>query len=392
MDDTNEKQPVFQEPVWVISRTGFGIPKDIELYPEIKADAVIEYVISDFARYMLDPNPMEIEKRLVGCEIHRKPSRKAVLRSKINQWIPWIGKAKEVPPDLVLAQPLLEAPSPKDRHFVHHVDQINELLRAYDGVPRTLSSLDRENVSDIVGICEDIDGNRSILHLEGDIQNKMDYMKMNFAKNVKVILESRQLSSGLFEMRGFDFSSYRPENQYRLIRFFSNGESKACVIGTDKKVEYWITDMNVIQYMLLLDQSIQENIKFQNAFRLCISGERTPIKILFNSNFEIGYTDSYLPELYRDIFKTCHLGLHEKDVVVASLNQLKLGVAFTYTMKEHAGKQKLFTHISVLHNVKALETIRRHLPKLYSEINKRIPISDTRRFYLLDSIRGYIYA
>ena len=84
--------------------------------------------------------------------------------------------------------------------------------------------------------------------------------------------------------------------------------------------------------------------------------------------------------------------MDEKDVIVESLNQLQLGVAFSYVMKNESGKSKLFTQISVLHNIKALEPIRQRLPKLYSEINTRIPISDTRRFYFLDSIRGYTYA
>lgn len=392
MDDETEKQSTFQHPIWVISRTGFGVPKDIELYPEIQADAVIEYVISDFAKYMLDPNPMEIQKKLVGCEIHRRQSRTARLRSKISQWIPWIKQTEDVPPDVLLSQPLLEAPSQTDKHFVHHIDLINEMLRPYDELPKALSSMDMEQVSNIIGICEDVDGNRSILHLEGSIPNKIQYMKSNYAENVNVILDSRQLAPGLFEMRGFDFQAYHPDHQYRLIRFFENGESKACVIGPDKQIEYWITDMNLIQYMLLLDQSIQDNKKFQQAFRLCISGELTPIKIMFNTNFEIGYSDTYLPEAYQEIFKTCNLRIHEKDVIVESLNQLQFGVAFTYSLNDDNGKQKLFTHISVLHNIKALDPIRLQMPQVYSEINKRIPISDTRRFYLLDSIRGFVYA
>ncbi len=392
MEIKNNKQAVSQRPIWIISRTGFGIPKDIELVSEIKAESIVEYVISDFAKYMLDPNPMEIQKRLVGCEIHRSQPEKTTFGSSLSKWIPWKKKAEAGPPDILLAQSPIEAPSRKDKQFTDHVDLINESLRPYDVLPRTLSSLDMDHVSNIVGICEDIDGNRSILRLDGDIPSKVNYMKNNYSRNVNVILESRQLAPGLFEMRGLDFTSYNPDNQYRLIRFFSNGESKACVIGADKSVQYWIQDMNLVKYMLLLDQSIQENKKFQDAFRQCITGELMPIKILFNTKFEIGYTDSHLPEAYQDIFKTCNLGMDEKDVIMESLNQLQLGVAFSYVMKDNTGKQKLFTHISVLHSIKALEPIRQRLPKLYSEINKRISISDTRRFYVLDSIRGYVYA
>ena len=39
--------------------------------------------------------------------------------------------------------------------------------------------------------------------------------------------------------------------------------------------------------------------------------------------------------------------------------------------------------------MKALEPIRNVLPNIYSEINKRVCVSDIGRFYLLDSIKGY---
>ena len=57
-----------------------------------------------------------------------------------------------------------------------------------------------------------------------------------------------------------------------------------------------------------------------------------------------------------------------------------------------SGQNKLYTQISVMHNVRALEPLKNELPQLYSEINKRASFSEAGHFYLLDSIRGYINA
>ena len=88
-------------------------------------------------------------------------------------------------------------------------------------------------------MCEDIGGNRSLLNLKGDINEKIGYMVSYLSKDVGVVLEKARVSDGLFEMSGFDFSSYDAKNSHRLIKFFSDGKTKCCVIGFDGKVEYW---------------------------------------------------------------------------------------------------------------------------------------------------------
>jgi hypothetical protein len=42
-----------------------------------------------------------------------------------------------------------------------------------------------------------------------------------------------------------------------------------------------------------------------------------------------------------------------------------------------------------MHDFRALETIKSHLPNVYSEINKKALVSDAGKLYLLNSIRGY---
>ena len=75
-----------------------------------------------------------------------------------------------------------------------------------------------------------------------------------------------------------------------------------------------------------------------------------------------------------------------------SLNQMQLGIAFNYLSDTDSSDPKVFTHISVMHNVRALDPIRDKLPELFSKINQRILASDHRRFYLLDAIGGCLNA
>jgi hypothetical protein len=49
----------------------------------------------------------------------------------------------------------------------------------------------------------------------------------------------------------------------------------------------------------------------------------------------------------------------------------------------------MVTLISVLHDLRALELLRKNLPQVYGEIKKHIHTSEAGSFYLLDSIEGF---
>ncbi|MGD9123335.1 MAG: hypothetical protein PVG59_21825, partial [Desulfobacterales bacterium] len=56
--------------IWVISE-GRESQFDLsQIDAGIDNASVREYQISDFGCYLLNPQPIEIEKRLIGCEIH----------------------------------------------------------------------------------------------------------------------------------------------------------------------------------------------------------------------------------------------------------------------------------------------------------------------------------
>jgi len=95
-----------------------------------------------------------------------------------------------------------------------------------------------------------------------------------------------------------------------------------------------------------------------------------------------------VPQVYKEIFDTYKLERKDRKVIVKSLNNLQLGISFKYLQKSGCEEEKPLVNISVMHNVKALEPIKEHLPQVYSEIDKIAPETDAGRFYLLDEIRG----
>jgi hypothetical protein len=48
--------------------------------------------------------------------------------------------------------------------------------------------------------------------------------------------------------------------------------------------------------------------------------------------------------------------------------------------------------MSILHDLRALEPLRKSLPALYAEMSKRAFTAEAGRFYLLDSITGAAHA
>lgn len=379
--------------VWIIS-TGRHVKLDLTKVCEgIGMTFVKEYRISDLARYLLDPNPIEVRKILLGCEVRYRQTFSDKLREKLRQISPQklhrLFKDKAILSETLMANRDNKGPALKDKGFELYVEKIRSALRAYDPVLKRLSKLDRHRIFNIIGICEDIGGNRSLLNLKGYIDEKIGYMANFLLRDVGVVLEKARVSDGLFEMSGFDFSSYDAKNSHRLIKFFSDGKPRCCVLGFDGKVEYWVDDMDLINQMHLLEHSIKANPKFSNSLSLCTKGDAKPLRLLFKKHLEIDYTKSPLPALYKNLFDLYDIATSMKNAVMNSLRNLQFGILFNYVPVSGTGEKKLFTNVSVMHDVSALEPIREELPELYSMINKMAFVTDAGKYYLLDAIRGY---
>lgn len=394
MTATHKRRVSSPADLWVISQGQNTIRDfsagDKKIYREVAR----EYRISDLAVYMLNPNPVEVKKKLIGCEIyHQQPFREKVkekIRQKLPKKLRGLLKDNHIKPE-ILIRPLAPKIGPlKDKELQSHIDKIYSSLRPYDPIFTKLSQLDSNKLSDIKGITRDMDGKTSKLTLQGSLDEKVKYMIYYILQDVKVIIQKAYLSDGLFDMSGFDFESYNSKNLHRLIQFSHDGKSKACVLDSQGKVRYWIDDVKFLQYMHILEQSIRINPQLNDSLTLCAKGKGKPFKLLFSNQLNIDYSEDFLPMAYREVFKNCRLGLNERAIVLNSLKNFQRGISFNFIPQTGSIEEKLITNISVMHDLKALMPIKDNLPCLYSEMNKRATASEIGKFYLLDSIRGYI--
>ncbi len=379
--------------IWIISQ---GRPSDIDLDRIVEADAAgpcKEYKISEIGRYLLNPNSIEIKKKLVGGEIHYKQGPIKKIRKAFNKILPGASRREKknsgLSPEVIVSRYKLQIPPVKDSHLELHLNQIVDQLRPYDSVARKLGQLDPRKITQIVGICEDVGGNYSYLKLQGSIEEKIKYLGNFISKEVGVILNKAYIADGLFELRGYDFLSYDPSTAFKLITYYSGGGQKACVLTADNRIDFFLKDGHLLKHMHLLEQSLKSNPSLNHAFTLCHEGQATPIKLFFNKKLEIDYSKAALPEIYQNVFKTLNLELNKKNLVQPILNHLQIGISLSYILLSDCQHDRMHTDISVLHDLRALEPLRKNLPHVYSAVVKQAMISEAGRFYLLDSINGY---
>ncbi len=393
MNNSAKPQKDIQRDIWIISKGKYIEPLPAEIKGDVSGKPVAEYRISQLAWYLLNPNQIEIKKRLVGCKISFKQSRACRIKKKISKFLPKRLKefvtADDINHEILLADDEYDLPEVTDKRLGSHIKQVEDILGRYNAVSSRLSALDINNISDIAGICDDYGGNRSLLNLQGKLDEKIKYIYNFILKDVGVILAKAYLTKGLFEMRGFDFQSYNPEKYYRLIKISGNPDGEYCVLNSNNKLEYRVDDSSHVKMLHLLEQSIRTDYKLRESLEECTSGKAKPLKIFFNKQIEIDYSKDNMPYAYKNIFNSHEIKFGERKKVADSLKQLQLGIAFNSVSVAGSGNRKLCTNISVMHNIKALDQIKNDLPWLYSKIEERVSFSEAGRFYLLDSIRGF---
>ena len=379
--------------IWVISK-GMDSQFDVSTIGGAKKKgAVKEYQISDIAYYLLNPNQIEVEKRLLGCEIHYPQRITTKIIETVKRIFPrrlrrmWKGHA--IPPEVLISRCRIKIPSLNDKDLQSHLNTIYESLRSYDAVSKRLPQLDPYKIAHIIGICEDIGGNLSYLKLQGSIEDKLKYIHNYISKNVGVLLRKAYIAEGLFEMRGFDFNTYDSGRTHRLITYQENGKQSCCVLDSNKKVEYALDDPRLFKYMFLLEQSLQADMNLKNAFDLCIKNQARPFKLFFNRQLEVDYAKSPFPKIYHDILKTNSIESDQRNFIRPSLNYMQIGISFNYMPQSGGTEDKMITLISVLHDLRALDVLRKNLPQVYDGISQNVSESEAGKFYLLDSIEGF---
>jgi hypothetical protein len=388
--------PYNNRKLWIISEGRFS---DIDLHKMVEDPvdgSCKEYNISAIGRYLLNPTAIEIKKKLIGGEVHYKLSPGKKIRKALHKLLPGskrrLNSHPWLSPDVIVSRYKLARPPLRDSRLESYLNQIVDQLRLYDSVTKKLVQLDPRKIAQIVGICEDVGGNYSYLKLQGSIEEKIKYLGNFISKDVGVVLNNAYIDEDLFELRGYDFLTHDADATYKLITYHSGGAQKACVMTENNKIDFYLKDCCLLRHMHLLEQSLQSDSSFSRAFNLCIDGQATPIKLFFNKKFEIDYSKAALPEVYLDVFKSLNIELNKKNLIRPVLNHLQIGISLSYILLSDSDQDIMHTDISILHDLRALEPLRKNLPHVYSELEKRAIMTEAGRFYLLDSINGTINA
>jgi hypothetical protein len=380
--------------LWIISK-GRGCQFDLRKIEGAQhAEKVLAqaYQLSDIAYYMLTPAPIEVEKRLIGCEIHYAQRGIVKFIEKMKRLIPrWIRrwwKGNVIPPEVLISHCKIDIPPLKDKALENHLKKIYESLRGYDSVTKRLPQLVPFQIAHIIGICKDFGGNYTYLKLQGAIEDRLKYLQNHISKDVGVILRKAYIGEGLFEMRGFDFTAFDPGHFHRLIAYQQNGKLKCCVLNSKNAVEYTLSDGHLLKYMLLLQQALRDDLSLKAAFYACTQSQAKPLKLFFNRRLEVDYSKSAFPGIYRDILTATEVDSSHRNLIKSALNYLQIGISFNYIPQPGSTENNMITLISVLHDLRALELLRKNLPQVYGEIKRRAHTSEAGSFYLLDSIEG----
>lgn len=350
-----------------------------------------EYALSEFGWYLLNPNPIIIKDRLIGCNITLKKSKPRKFRDKVRNFFSTKREDSDLPADLTrefISSSHVKSYTFRDPNLESHFKNIYSALRPYDSLLRMLYRLDTSRVYEINGICEDMVGNRYQLDLQGTVNDKLNYMTTNLLTDVSITMKKSYLSKGLFELRGFNFNKYDPDKKHRLLRFYKDGEASFCVLGKNKDSRFLVPDTRLVDCMQLFQQSLGTNSKLYEAVELCFKNEAKPFKLFFTKQLEFSYTNTHLPKIFRTNDTIINLPPEAKSVIAETLNDQQRVISFNYVPHSEGGNEKMHTNISVMHAVKALEPIKEQIPELFSRLEKQAPLSDSGKYYLLDSMRG----
>ncbi len=377
--------------VWIISES-----KPTDFNPESLGENNIqgpirEYAISDLALYLLNPDPIIIQDKLVGCYLTYKKTRLQKWRSFFSA--PFSKKkdddSKNDPMTREYVSNLhMKTYTFKDRPLEDHFKRIYKAMRPYDGLLRFLGLMDHAKVHDITGICEDIAGNRYKLDLSGNVKDKLNYMATYLLTPVKITMKRAYLTKGLFELRGYKFETFKAETRYRLVRFYQDGKTTFCVMGSNDKKGFFVQDPKLVYWLQLFQQSLKTNETLSESLNLCVKGDAKPFKLFFTKQLEFSYSQNHLPKIFRNSYDVSRMAPEDKNAIAETLNNQQRVISFNYIPHSNTGEEKMHTHISVMHDFKALEPLKDHFPDLYNEISENAPATDAGKFYLLDSIKG----
>lgn len=378
--------------IWVISDGKYTDLDLSDFLSEAGRVTAKEYRISELARYLLEPGPVEVRKRIVGCEVHEKSPRAGALRRAAAKILPRRLARRFTPeppaPRILLSSSSADRPALSDIHLEAYLKSLANELLPFDPLMAKIRQVDAGRVSQVRGLCEDAGGNLSYIDIEGGPADQIDYVCRSLYGDAALTLASARVEDGVFEMGGFDFENFKPARSYRLLTFLRGKRAKSIVQDDLGRTLFFVDDPKLVRQLQLLDASVREDNRLAQSLALCTEGRARALKLIFNHELGVDYTREHLPRTFREVLSTVRVGQNEIDAALATVNRMQCSISFSCMVREDGERDRMQTSLSVMHDVRALEDVREAAPRLYREVVKRARMTDAGNYYLLDAIQG----
>lgn len=375
--------------IWIISGGKISEYDKIDICGDIYKGPVKEYRLSELGCYLLNPQLIRVSEKVVGCEFEYRDNFSSSLKRSLKN-IPILNrflKSEDRFTKRFINTKAQSEISFNDKRLEAHIKSLEESLRNYDPVIRALNSFSHDKITDIRAVCEEPDGSNLNLKVNGTLGEKAQFIKENLYKHVDATLNRAYLSNGIYDLRGFDFKKTDFSEEYKLKKFSVDGDIKSCVFKKNGEFMFKVQEDTKISHLILLDHSLKADNDLKNAILSCKNGKSSAYKLFFSKQTEYPYSINYLPGTFR---KNLSL-VNEKSIdgLAEALNSGQRVVSFSKETENDNGEKELFTNISVMHELSALNELKEYMPDLYTRLESESLNTDAGPLYLLDSLAGF---
>ncbi len=367
---------------WVITEPR-RIEFDVQAFdPEADPVPGKAYRVSALGRYLLHPGPIEIRKRLIGAEIHAtSPSRRGLRVFRRLGRRPNAG-------ELLLSGLRLRLPRFRDPALGAHFDRLADALRHYDPFQRRLARLDPRRIAHVVGVCEDPGHGYTYLKLLGTTEERLRYLAANVGREVRVTVHRAHSVPDTFDLRACPPEAFGPEGWVPLLTYSRAGRPSACVLTAAGRLEFRLVAPEELRYLMLFETSLRQCREMQRALLSFRQGALRPLRLTFEPAGDAGEAEGGIPPIFRELLPPEAGGSRFGSLIRPALRTMRTTVTLSGLRPSENGGEELLFIRCVLHDLRALEPLRKTLPAVYAEIRRRAVPTDAGRFYVLEETTG----
>lgn len=362
--------------LWVITK-GRHTTKDLKQISSVKDNiSGYDYKISDLGSYLLKPNPLSIERIIIGYEVFYKPKFSfSLFRSK--------KKEAQLESKRFISKLGIKAPV-RDTYLKNHLDKFNAVVSRHDAIIGQLEVLDLKKVEKIHALYEDVDGSIYSVPVAGNTEEQCAFIVENNGKKINIIWNNGScIDEGIFSLKTKEFSDYDSNNWYGLFIFEDQRERKGFIYSEDE-ILYWLKDTCMIRYLMILQNALDMDNEFYNTIRSCITGEYKPLYIEFNQKSANDVLSRYIPGTYDTAFRLLNISEEEQKLIISCLDHYIENIGVKYISNSEGDSQNIMMKVTFLHDQAGTISIQEINPTLYHTINNISKESEIGRYYVME--------